>query len=859
MHYYLERRNLNSLIMTGTSPNIVGLPNEQIGYMASEEYASRMNSPRPQSATYHNKAHSNHSQTHVESPLRKASFPVDATGKDTFDKSKDLHTESRHQSEQALESEAEDDDVIHIDAPDVRKSKIGGNGYDPPTVDLGPHGGNTDAEGGWIEERGYGVPILASDEVAKEPGSEHMQPAVSPAQEQRMGSYHTGVDSEVPLSYQSGHRYGSHSGSANSSRPTSRPGSIHGSFPALSRFSTADDREDMHTPLENVEEYEPLFPEDEKKQGKELSATDRFKNRPDMRKRFPSQDIWEDTPNSLQLQATVSTPELSEDQSQQSTKATSAVFETPQMEAARKGEVDEDDKARLIPKEERWAKSHFKPHVRDDMQRPGLKQRFPSRDIWEDTPDSAQLETTVGGPQSDELLSPQDAGLETGAVVYTSGRPDGKMMTDQPREGATAGAAVLEKPSIPPRPTKTKHVGGSQESAAQSAAPSIPARPPQRLHQVPPAGIPPPPSKFSNRGQLSAGKQISPIDAQSPPVLPERSKPQIPARPNKSVARDMSEGEPLTKISSATSTDANEDSSSISKGIKSPPPAPKPKPALPSRPVGGKIAALKAGFLSDLDKRLQLGPQAPPKPQENIAETVREEEKAPLADARKGRARGPARRKPAVSSTAEEDSLKAAVPKLEIVEPWTVWQISSDGKGDLDVRHATNSTTIAGTAEHTADVTGTSAARSETTLGEDTPPSPEAARPAEEIIKDLSLQDEVGEKREQIDVPATAETKTLPQHDGGSSLDREVPPSSTLAEKTSSDIEATQTPSETAETNLQVGERLVTLNPGSDDPIKSIAYEDGAMKEDGDSTFKEEKDKGEEGQVNPWTQEKALD
>jgi hypothetical protein len=85
--------------------------------------------------------------------------------------------------------------------------------------------------------------------------------------------------------------------------------------------------------------------------------------------------------------------------------------------------------------------------------------------------------------------------------------------------------------------------------------------------------------------------------------------------------------------------------------------------------MGSKIAALQAGFMSDLNKRLKLGPQAPPSSksqQEGSPEAGDEEgqataapkEKVPLSDARKGRARGPQRRAPAAAAAAA----KAAVP-----------------------------------------------------------------------------------------------------------------------------------------------------------------------------------------------------
>ena len=814
---------------------MVGLPNEQIGYMASEEYASRMNSPRPQSASYHNKAHSNPSHTHVESPLRKASFPVDTDSKDTFNKSNDLTGEGRHHSE-VFENETEEDEIIHIDAPDVRKSKIGGNGYNPPTHDLGPNGGNTDAEGGWIEERGYGVPILASDEVAKEPDSEYLQPAVSPAQERRGNSYHTGIDSDISLSYQSGFRHGSRSGSATSSRPSSRPGSVHGSLPGLARFSSIDDREDMHTPLEDVEEYEPLFPEDENKLEKRPSAAERFKYRPDMKRRFPSQDIWEDTPNSLQLQATVSTPDLIEEKSSQTIKVPSTMFESPEAEAARKGEVTEAEKAQLISKEDRWAKSQFKPHLRDEMHRPSMRQRFPSQDIWEDSPDSAHLEATVGNSQSDETLSPPDLGLEAGAVVQTSGKPsEDNLGGGQIIEGTTAGNAANMKPSIPPRPSKTKHV----ERPQMDGPPSIPVRPPQRLRNVPPAEIPPPPSKFGKVPSRNE-KQILPAETREPPVLPERSKPQIPARPTRTAARDTPEDEPLSKITSSTSTGNNDPGKTVSttstgtsedcptshKGITSPPPAPKPKPALPSRPAGSKIAALKAGFLSDLDKRLQLGPQAHSKPQEKAVEEEKEEEKLPLADARKGRAKGPARRKPAAPSTVGVESSKHASPKLDFAGPWTIWQISTKGDSNVDTASVANG--ITPTEEMATTDLGQSLASNlkVNSTDEPTPNLKDTETKAEEITYPPNPEEEpeirpvFAPESKEIVKPSTIEDLTL----------REISPPSPRRADT---VDAPSKSIESTDSAVQTREKQIILDPESSTPSKLTAYEGGMAKEEG--------------------------
>ena len=246
--------------IAGTKPDIVGTPSEQIGFQATEEYASRMSSPRPQSGF--GVAHSNHSQTHVDSPLRKESFPADLNNKEDFAGTlgRSLHAPS----DNALESEVDDEDTIHVDAPSRRISKTYGAGGLESVEDLGTHTEEEDLQ----EDHGYNAPILASDEVAKEPFGWELQPAVSPSHERRRGSGHE--EGLYP------HKSGSVS-SLSGSRPTSRPGSIRYEMPGLWVSDS--------TPLEDLDEYEPLFPEDEKSgqaPKKPLTAADRLK-RPELR------------------------------------------------------------------------------------------------------------------------------------------------------------------------------------------------------------------------------------------------------------------------------------------------------------------------------------------------------------------------------------------------------------------------------------------------------------------------------------------------------------------------------------------------------------------------------------------------
>lgn len=732
-----QKSDLANGAVTESGQESPGLPKEELGYMASEEYAARFASP------LYKTLHSNHSLPHVESPLRKSSFPVDGESGYRLEK-KESRTSSRFSSDDALESETEDDEGP-LAASSYRKSRgIDENDYDGVTE--GSRGHRTQSEGDFSEDRGYAVPILAPDEVARTPFSEFQQPAVSPIPSRRGSAYYSGADTDA--FHQTGLRISSRSGSVSNSRPSSRPGSVH-SLQGLSRFPTHDDdRENLHTPLEDVDEYEPLFPdEDGNKERRPVTAADRLKLREQM-KRFPSKDIWEDTPNSLQLQATVETPEPSDEHTDPMLKAPAAVFETPEQESTRKGEVSEDEKAKLIPKEERLAKSQFKPHLRNEMHRPNLAQRFPSRDIWEDSPDSARLETTVGEAPSTDPRCYTDEGLEAGAVVRTSGAPnEGIVSGEQTRDNATVGAAVL-KPTIPPRTNQDK-APASDTDLGMQPPPAVPARPPRRLHQVPPANaqVPVAPSKLSQTSPTEA-KQLSPTEARKPPVLPER-KPQVPARPAKPVGRESSETVPLAKIASASSDGGNDTGADVT----SPPLAPKPKPAVPARPAGSKIASLKAGFMSDLDSRLKLGPQGP-KPQEKAAPEV-EEEKAPLADARKGRAKGPARRKPVSPAAAgtESQEAKTTVRNWSIQEPWTVWQHDGNLKVGHEASQASKVEPIP--VEESSKSAQASASSLQPEMSEDAKDMAQAKQAVEESLaaKEPLSQDKIDAPSEAVDAP----------------------------------------------------------------------------------------------------------
>ncbi|SMR47076.1 unnamed protein product [Zymoseptoria tritici ST99CH_3D1] len=528
-----------------------GTPDEEIAFETTEEYLSRTGTP--QDAATDRKQRT--------SGAEKAGFPLQER--------KSLHPED------ALADEAH--------ASPSRRQRLS----------------RVDIDDEHEHENLDGAPILASDEIIKRPSSAFMHAAVVPEPH--------------PDDYDSDH---SVTARRNSSRPSSRPSSVHGAAVvnnytggSLHRFISHDEHHHSGhgTPLEEIEEYEPLFPEDEE-DGKQVRQKI-LKKRPDLsHHHFPSQDVWEDTPDSLQYSTTVSTPDLerTQEQAQTTGASASAVFEPPEQEEKRKAENEDD----MLSDKKTFIKPHFKPGVLEEFhhERPS-PHRFPSSDVWEDTPDSARIETTVSGPQEDEMLSPTDGRSMPGAF------PGGQ---DDDDSGSTS-----------------------------TGLPAIPSRP-QR--------------------QSRLAQEVSPDEDSTSARSPEKTKPAVPARP--------------ARIGQSEQSRSAEDGDA---------PVPKAKPAVPARPGGEKLASLKAGFMNDLNNRLKLGPQGPPAKKEE-PEVDEEAEKAPLADARKSRAKGPPRRKPAAPPASDrKSSVTFAMSPLI-----TVWSIDEEDEVQVNDKETEDTTAPTG-------------------------------------------------------------------------------------------------------------------------------------------------------------------
>ena len=427
------------------------------------------------------------------------------------------------------------------------------------------------------------APILAEDEVAKHPPPFERHAAVEPSG--------TPIDREGP---------------------TSRPTSQHSSRPTSAALRSPSIPEFEVTRLEDVKEYEPLFKDERKKVEPPVSPAG---GRTSVPPRFPSKDVWEDAPNSAYETTEVNTPDTGEAKPKRGGLPERYVPTPAQAFAKHQEELAENESERLtgfVPRGEGKPASWMPPELAVPPEEPEKKvpaqQRFPSRDVWEDAPESHLHKTTVSSRQTPE--------------------------------------SPVEAPEVPLRPIRS------------AEKPAIPSRPRPKK---------------------------APSDETRPkPVVSDKPKPAIPARPVRNAVR------------SPEAKEANE----VKDVKEKPAPAPKPKPAIPSKPVGGKIAALQAGFMSDLNKRLQLGPHAPPKKDEprvedqeggKEKEEVKEVVKKPLSDARKGRARGPQRRAPARNTAppaAAVPAAAAATPakieglSLSVSKTHVVWSVDPED-GDV--------------------------------------------------------------------------------------------------------------------------------------------------------------------------------
>lgn len=651
-HYSLSSDDLNQIVAQTASPtigNFAGVPEEEMGYLATEEYAKAMGTATPREEL-------------TEAELTK------------------LHKVTSGESTQAREGSQSPELTIHVEPrahqrsgshPYGRHNLLGKFNHSQSSLaseirDI-PEGEEYSQKSGELRDEHYrGTPILASDEVTKRGGTStpHHQAAVSP-----------------PLAPR---RTASRPASRAPSRPPSR-GAVRES-PAAVEPQPVPDAQVPYTTLEGVREHEPLFPDEDEvkdsqtalREGVEKAFAGRTSR---SSKKFPSNDIWEDAPPSSHLSATVASPPP----------GLSPLGLDAIVAQVIPGEEPQDEESDRLGVPNRHKKTHSDEDP-NKTTRPSLptkttsgKQRFPSRDIWEEAPDSAQLTATVSPtPANVESQSPVDpSALEpdfppTTASKITTGptlsesashvNPDDKTNTEK------------QKPEIPVRPASPEK---KERWGPTGPVPLVPStRPAPRATKIP--------TKFDTQEQIDQAQRPSsvprtpstdsPTEKKTSPVVPERPKPAVPQRPVKIAAKFQQS--PLAQFEEASSA-------------KAPPPV-KPKPAL-----GGKIAALKANLA--LEQKLAAGPLAfKKKEEEEKVEAAPEEPKPLVEDVRKSRAKGPRGRKlptaatPAVApeETKQEVPAAPAAPALTFMVARTLWSIDDedDARVVLDDAEVTSPT-----------------------------------------------------------------------------------------------------------------------------------------------------------------------
>lgn len=328
---------------------------------------------------------------------------------------------------------------------------------------------------------------------------------------------------------------------------------------------------------------------------------------------------------------------------------------------------------------------------------------FPSKDIWEDAPNSVHYTVEVSTPESEENIHRRKSSTHhegrpiTPAQAFAqyqeelaereSKRRSNNFLSlseDQPTRPPTwidHHPHLGVQKSTSPRRFPSKDVWEdvpeshmqetvlSESPPKDDRRPDVPARPTKKSSDIlQRSSAPDRPNPRQNSGDDAA-------TAKQPPPISDKPKPQIPVRPVKKPSGDSKDGE----------------------GVKPP------KPPVPSRPVGSKIAALQAGFMSDLNKRLQLGPQGHKKEEASPEQEAPEEkETQPLSDARKGRARGPQRRAPKVAPAVVAPV--ASAHTLAVSEPQTFWSIDPED-GTVTMFEAKQPEPVAAAAPQTAEST----------------------------------------------------------------------------------------------------------------------------------------------------------
>ena len=647
-HYSLSSDDLNQIVAhtaTPTTGAFSGVPEEELGYLATEEYAKHIGTA---TATAAGTPREELSESEVQKAFTADIHERSSTREDSQSPEVKIHVEPRIHQRSGSHPYGRHNFPTKFNHSQISLA-ASATGEAKDICDEEEYGQKS---GEFRDEHYSGTPILASDEITKRGATTtpYHHAAVSPPLHPRRTI----------------------------SRPPSRP---------PSRGATPDTQVPF-TPLDQVEEHEPLFPDsDETKES--LTADNHTALREGVEKafggstpsrasrKFPSDDIWEDAPPSSHLSATVASPPPG-------LSPLGLAMVTAGEGAAIGGELQDEESDRLgVPNR------HKKSQSPDEQRKPikptlpskinSGKQRFPSKDIWEEAPDSTRLTATVSHtPVEEESQSPIEPSADfppsTANTRATTGAPlDDSTIHVNPDGISTTNALETKQPETPFRPPSPEK---KEKWGPTGAVPLVPStRPASRVVNTP--------TKFDSQDQIELAQKPSfvprtssspesPTEKKTAPVVPDRPKPVIPQRPIK--AKFQSHLPPPEEASPA----------------KAPPPI-KPKPA-----IGGKIAALKANLA--LEQKLAAGPlHFKRKEEEEKTEAAPEVPQPLVSDVMKGRAKGPRGRKlptaaypsaPSSETPAKEDKHEETSTSLPLsfMVARTVWSIEDENDARVVVK-----------------------------------------------------------------------------------------------------------------------------------------------------------------------------
>ncbi|KAI5788485.1 hypothetical protein EDC01DRAFT_617479 [Geopyxis carbonaria] len=442
--YSMSSTDLNAVVAhtnnsgVGTRKEEPGVPDEELGYLASDQYIQAVS----------------------RAPTRAAS-PTTSTREG-----------SRHDSggsndgKGSEEDRPTDDDgnLIHVDAPTHGGGYLrrGNSDYESSRAASRLDGHKTEGIDEEEEERET-YSVLAGDEVLKRKQGKYMQAAISPPGSNRPKSTPRNEDEKQEKE----------------------------DLPVLA-LSTKGTDSRYRTPYEELspadENAKPLFSDDEdgdEEDDKEeksrnpddpLPARPKSKNksvdhlRPALKSehRFPSKDVWEEAPEYSQLQAEVQSPPpgriypAGDDHNPEDKERQGDRPKTEQDYRVDLKDLSEDSRLKRLqnPKGSEGSES--------SSDKGPTRRKFPSNDIWEDQPPSLELEASLGDDEKDRAT--------TGDARATS--ESAGPTTSTPVEGPFKKPEIPARPSIPARPQRGAKLPPTGQSAAPKQRPAVPPRKP---------------------------------------------------------------------------------------------------------------------------------------------------------------------------------------------------------------------------------------------------------------------------------------------------------------------------------------------------------------------------------------------